>query len=813
MTIPKWLLPVLGLVVAGAVGVAAAVLGFGFATPRTNEVPVATGTEESPVYAPSAVGDDADPAELASLPLGSLGGSPETGSGTVATELPGDPGVTPLGAATEEAAAGTDAGAGLSVIGDDSADPADGAGGAAGGDGAGPAEDPCIGAGDCPEGTVEGRIYALVAPPAFEMRAVPFVAGVWCPAGAAGTVTVGVMTTRPATVDAGVVRSDGTGAPGRYHVETPADQTAAWDAALAAADEGTRVPFLVQCFDVEILDPDADLFATVTARDREGDVLTRNFEFRGSGPTHHPTLTITPVGDGAAVVSGEHRDDEQLAVRAWVIPGDAAAEPSCFSSRLEDYPELDWQYRSFGDVSEEEASRLRLDTGTSRRTAFGFAVPEGSDILFCGAWFNGEGHPSWERADATYTDGGLLQTTDYVLPQVSLARVDLAPGVDAAALRVTGATAEGMRCGGLDLDPTDPTALPRDVCTLGGASTDFDAAAWSFLDVGFSGDVVIRSALTLDGASEPSTAIGTLDLGRFSCPGGCRTNPTMRFTLPLPRTADGHEAGTMTLVVGWEQGASNGRSRPVVTSVDDSVEIAAGDLPAWAPQMDTDQRIVFDGVDSGSLSGTATLLLVTDRPVDYTVSLEGVRGDTCRVGDAPLATSGHSDAGSADVRVTGLCFGAYYFATVHLVDADGRESTFSATASGRSRWLASFVRIPTVDVRVDWSVSATVASGEEAILAAHATLDGTALPFGEPGCVSGTYGDHGSTVVSLGSHPVLDVYLATSPVTGSDCTASRDDAVVRANDAVELDLNRMRLATGGTVIDIGGVHVVLVVLA
>ena len=60
---------------------------------------------------------------------------------------------------------------------------------------------------------------------------------------------------------------------------------------------------------------------------------------------------------------------------------------------------------------------------------------------------------------------------------------------------------------------------------------------------------------------------------------------------------------------------------------------------------------------------------------------------------------------------------------------------------------------------------------------------------------------------------VLDVYLATSPVTGSDCTASRDDAVVRANDAVELDLNRMRLATGGTVIDIGGVHVVLVVLA
>lgn len=809
MTLPKWLLPAISVIVALAVGVTAVIVSGRFVPADRVESNVETGTTTTTLYGPSGFGDD----DVTELPEGAFPLSPDLGTIEVSTGLPADPDVTPLADAVERIADGGAAGDDIPTVLDDES-----AGAAPSGDEpAAPAEDPCYAGDDCPPGSVMGRIFALVSPPEYLVRVRAFAPAGICPVPAGGGVPLLVFTSRPGDLHVTVARADGGGRIQTFDVSTPAEMESAWDTALAAADsDRDPLPPLYFCLTMTDIEPGVTYRASASGEARDGTVATDTTEFNGSGPTHHPTLTVEPVGDGAAVAYAEHTADEQLEVRAWLVPGDAASIPDCYERST--LTEIPWRYRAYGELTPEQTGNLLIPADDDQRTAYAFQVPEGSTILFCAQWHPGAEAPSWERVQSSYSDDKVLQTTDYVLPKVSLVRVDLASGADVGDLRVFGRTQEGMQCGGVEFDPAEEaTALPHVVCELQGASTDFDVHSWSYRDVGFSGNIVIPMEVTTPAGVVRGEQ--TLNIGDLMCLGGCATNPTTRYTIPLPQVR-GRDTGRLTLQVSWEQGGRNGLVRPVVTDVPRRGEglETAGVLPWATPMMDTDERMSYSGIDSASLSGEATLHLVTDRPVDYEVTLAGLRGDDCAVGDGALRATGHSD-GETDVTVSGLCFGHFYLATVTLTDEFGGHTTFSSTRAGVTRWLASLIIVPKVELRVEYSAHAATPADSALAPGSYLTIDGTPIPLGGPTCTrDGTLGSHGVVIVPMSSRPVIATHIATVPALTDDgvyCSGlvTPDSTTVVADGTTELDLNAIRGAAGATTVTIGGLTLIVSVLA
>jgi hypothetical protein len=809
MTLPKWLLPTISVIVALAVGVAAVIVSGRFAPAVRVETNVETGTTTTTLYGPSGFGDD----DVTELPPGAFPVSPEVGTVEVSTGLPSDPGVTPLADAVERIADGGAAGDDIPTVLDDES-----AGSAPAGDEpTSPAEDPCYAGDDCPEGSIMGRIFALVSPPEYLVRARAFPPATICPV-PDGSVPLLVFVTRPTDLHVTVARADGGGSIQTFDVSTPPAAETAWDAALAAAEsDRDPLPPLYFCLAMTGIEAGATYEASASGTARDGTGAVDTTEFNGSGPTHHPGLTVEPIGDGAAVAYAEHTADEQLEVRAWLVPQDAERIPDCYERST--LTEIPWRYRSYGELTAAETGNLRIPAEDDQRTAYGFQVPEGSTILFCAQWHPGTEAPSWERVQSSYDDDKVLQTTDYVLPTVTLVRVDLASGTEVDNLRVFGRTQEGMQCGGYEFDPADEaTALPHVVCELEGASTDFDVHEWSYRDLGFTGNIVIPVEM-----ATPSGVVRgeqTLNIGDLMCLGGCATNPTTRYTIPLPQVR-GRDGGALTLQVSWQQGGRNGLVRPVVSDPPrrgEEIEIAGGVLPWATPMMDTDERMSYSGVDSSSLSGEATLHLVTDRPVDYEVTLAGLRGDDCAVGDAPLVATGHSE-GETDVTVGGLCFGHFYLATVHLTDEFGGSTTFSSTRAGVTRWLASLVMVPKVEVRVEYSAQAVTPADSALAPGSYLTIDGTPIPLGARTCTrDGSIASHGIVVVPLTSRPVIQTHIATVPALTDDgvyCSGlvTPESTTVVADGTTDLDLNAIRGAAGTTTVTIGGLTLIISVLA
>jgi hypothetical protein len=797
MKIPKWLLPVISIVVALAVGIAAVIISGRFGPTDRVETNVETGTTTTTLYGPSGYGDD----DVVDLPGSAIEVSPEVGTIDVSTGLPADPDVTPLEDAVERIADGGAAGDDIPTVTDDGA----AVGAAASGDEpSDAAEDPCIAADDCADGTVTGRIFALIAPPEYLVRIRAFPPDGLCDAAPTGSVNLLVFMTRPTRARVTVERVDGGGRVAQLDDFTPTDVEARWEGALADAESERDLPFLYLCFQVDDIEPGVIYRAVVNGDARDGTGASDTTEFNGSGPTHHPNLTIEPIGDGAAVAYAEHTADEQLAVRAWVLPA-GAGTPNCWGTH-EGETEIRWDNRSSGELTAAETGNLLIPPDDDQRTAYGFKVPEGSTIVFCANWYAGADAPSWDRVQSLYSDGAILRTTDYVLPMVTLVRVDMAPGFDIDELTVFGRTQEGMQCGGFSFDPaSEATALPHVVCDLEGASTEFDVHAWSYRDVGFTGNIVIPTRVR--NAGTEFNGEGTLNIGDHMCIGGCpSTNPTTRYTVPLPEV-DGVSTGSATLQVSWIQGNVNGLVRPIVSDIPQRGEVveATGGLDWATPMMDTDERMAFDRIDPTTLSGVAALHLVTDRPVEYTVSLEALRHEDCAVGGATLSVSGHSD-GATDVEIPGLCLGSFYWATVELTDEYGNSTTFSASHAGVTQWLSSLIRVPSASATIDFSFSATIPADQALLPSSVATLDGVVIPMPSATCVSGTLANSGTITVPLTSHPVLHVDVAVSPVNARDgdrCTHLGEHIISLTNQTIELDLAAMRLAHGPTTIVIG----------
>jgi hypothetical protein len=803
---PKWLIPAISIVVALAVGIAAVIFSGRFAPADRVETNIEAGTETTTLYGPSGYGDD----DVVDLPADALPASPEVGTIEVSNPLPDDPDVTPLEDAVDRIAEGGAAGDDIPTIIEDES----GAGAGAVEEPSTPAEDPCIAADDCPEGTVSGRIFALTAPPEYLLRARAFPDEAMCPVAPTGSVSLMVFMTRPSDITVTVERVDGGGRVGQYEGSTPFDVALIWNHLLPDAESVLDLPLLYLCFTMTDIEPGVLYRAIANGESQDGASTSTSTEFNGAGPTHHPTLSLEPVGDGAVVAYTEHRPDEQVAIRAWVMPADFTGTPDCFGTHAGE-TELDWTYRRSSDLTAEVIGNLLIPAENTKRHAVSFLVPEGSQIVFCATWHPGTEAPSWERVQSSYFDGAILRTTDYVLPRVTLVRVDLNPllSIGITEVGVFGRTQEGMNCGGLRFDPENEVAsLPAVICDLEGIGADFDLPSWGYRDNGFTGNIVISAELrNADG--DGVTRRGTLNIGDMVCMGVCDSNPTTRYTVPLGSFGT-ILAGHATVLVSWEQGNTNGLVRPVVSDLPVRGEVIDGVLPWATPMMDTDERISYDRIDAATLSGVAALRLVTDRPVDYTVTLSGLRGEECSVGGAVLEATGRSE-GETDVEISGLCLGHFYWATVRLVDEFGGSTTFSYNRGGVTQWYASLVSVPKVEVNLHYSYTADIPDDQAILPSSIIQLDGVLIPMPDRTCVSGTLADSGVITVPMTSHPVFKVDVAVSPVNTGDgvhCTHLGEDIISITNTTIVLDLVSLVNASGPTTIEFDGMVFVFTVL-
>ena len=823
MNVPKWLLPVIASVAAIAVGVAALLVGIRFApVPDGESVAIDPETVTVPVIEPVTIGDDGPSEVVSGDGLFDVGDA--VGEITVSTELPADIGVAPIEAAVREildGGAAADAAADAPPASDD------------------PLTrliDPCILSDEgCPEPGVRSRVFALTALPPFDISLLPAVYAPECPPLAEGEVGGTIRLNHPTTsievqvrtIDAGAIIAETT-------ATIPPPVLAAFEEERRFDTPSEELPFLYACYALDGL-PDATSFriaAHATSVDGSEASDVRSFSTgtpdEDDTPSADPGITLELVGQHAVVAYAPYRDDQAVVIRAQVL--DDIHTPDCDSPG----ETLSSVYSSAGPISHVLHERLNLPDGYDNRRATGFRVPEGSTVVFCATWLRGGvDAPSWERDDVLFSDGAFIDTQDLVVPQLTVTAAEVTDDARVARVQVGARTAEGMSCGGLRLRP-DTSPIPGPLCTLDASSTDFSAATMSFTDVGFSGDLVVRS--TIEASGERITSEVVIPGSAGVCAGICPRPPSEFYTIPLPgfRTGSGlcgssfgadcepptreTSAGYVVVRLDWAWGATNGMPRTIVYDLDaPSAEDDVAAVADFEPQFDTDARIEYLGIDIPTSSARVGLDLRTDRPVDYVVSLRSLRpGETpCAVGGASLVATGRS-AGDTRVEFPGACFGTMYWATVTLTDDAGRRSTWTGPG-GSHAWLGSLLRVPTVELTLMYAVRHEVPAGS-AIATAAFTIDGQPLaPINGTGtCADGLIASEGEVVVEVGSRPFLELDLEIAPTiarAGDLCIPDRRSRTSLVGAAMYLDLASMIWAETPTRIVVGGLTLDLVFVA
>ncbi|MEO8527937.1 MAG: hypothetical protein ABI435_02560 [Pseudolysinimonas sp.] len=786
MTIPKWLLPAISIVAALALGIAGTLIGMRFAATETTTTPADAGTVQVPFIAPDGDGGSGSaPGEI-------------LGTQTVSKEIDTDGAQNPLDAAVQEYAAG---GAPADALADGS-DPA--SGGADGSTPTDPLVDPCIDGGDpCPEGAIMSHIYALTAPPPFTARAYPYARGSLCPAIPGHFVGI-AATTRPATLVV-MLSSTDPASPTTYpHAEIDAGLASDWEDARAADTDVRDLPLLYACLDLGVILPNTTYTLEVRGTSTDDSTVdTFRYPFTSEGEVQPPTLHLQTVGISTAIAYTEHTRDQQVGIRAYVV--DPTLNLGC--GDITDQRSLDFAYRDTETIPSTLVGSLHLSPDFTQRTAYGFRVPEGSAIVFCAKWYRAGSAPSWERIDAVYIDGALLMTPDVVLPTVTIQAVDYLDRSMTEGILVA-RTAEGIRCGVVSILPTAPAA-GTPLCSLdeAGRDSNFDVRPWSFVDVGFSGDIVIDDTAIVNGVTYTSWT-GLPLSNDMSCVGNCYVPAPRTYSVGLP--GHGNDVSAyVTVHVEWNQGAHNGVSAPEVLDLNEhSDDLITEISQPLEPQFDTDQRLTLGAPDMSDPSASARLHLHTDRAVDYTVTLTGIRGDTCRVGGATLVKSGHISGVERDITIRGLCFGSLYIATVQLTDANGVTATYSEPGLGRFQWLGSLLVTPRFPVTLSYHVFGPARPGSM-IASSDLRFDTQAFPLNNAtgNCTDGVVDGSGIVNIGFSSKPVLRFKLLTdldSGVGGPICHSVAGTRQTTADTGLTFDLTQMLANPGPTVFELDG---------
>lgn len=697
MTVPKWFIPLLAAVAAVAVAVAGVLIGIRFASPSVARVPSAT--VEVPVLAPV---DDPESAD--GEPSPAIAETEVTLPGTAPVELP--PGlaelVDALTEAPEPAFALMEYEPDEAVTGDDPCAPHAG--------------DPPA---DCPEG-LRSTVLSLVAEREFQLAGQAFpptyaeyledgnpVGALWCDGLTAtdSSVPFGIRATAPATFSIEYWPTARPGEVGRLGgVPTPDDQRAEYLAALETAESTSDLPGLRTCLTLGDLEADTAYTAVVTGVDDSGRLASpQTVRFHTSGAPVHPGARIMTVGENLVFVSALHPWDQSVDVRVYV--GEAGSVPTCTDLPVGGGAELTLTDTDV-PVSVEENNAVNAPAGFRSKRVLTYAIPEGSTALVCARWYAAGTAPSWVREQPLHESSAILQSPDRLAPTLTLTGTETTDeAITRIGFEVT--SVEGSSCGTSFSWRGPDTDLPARLCRgayslrTGGATSEGDRL-W---DAGFRGDLVVTwTEYRGDVAGDPRRAL--LPSADEGCRGVCTPPEPQAF-----RVWSGHSA--LTLVMGWEQGATNGLSEWLVTAVSD---LSPDYVRPDEPQFDLDRRWEFTEPTFPAGYGYvapadwvyARFLLVVDRPVDYVVRLtsgsRGVAAQGCST-DGVLEASGRAER-STPITISHVCLGGDYYGEIELVDDAGVRVAWNVHDRLHLWAAGATIHAPTLPAEISYDIIA-----------------------------------------------------------------------------------------------------------
>lgn len=809
MTIPKWLLPVLSIVAALAVGVAATFIGMNFAPHVQVAAPIVTAPVLQPVD--PAAKKDSSGHPLPSVATGAIQvvGTGAAGDKAGPIPLANDPGFTKvlakighaLNPAAEVAKIQKVAGDSPTLIGGDPCSPIDGK----------------IPDG-CPTGT-HGAIEALTHAPDlavagqaypptqsdYESRGNP-VGNLWCPTatgGGANDVPFGILTTAPARFDV-TYFPDGHSAQAR-HLPVPAPDSTEWDAALPGAPTAADLPPLKQCIPLPDLTPNTLYDAIVVATPATGNIAISNVvRFNSSRQPVRPPATFTPLGDNYVFAQGLVGHQQSLTFKAWIVNATDAdrSAPSHTCSTPNGQPLIAIAGHR-DDVSQSDLQALNAPSDYNLRLTSVFVLPEGATVLFCARWYSATIHaPSWTREQPEFETSTFLGAPDRILPvltEVSNGFINLHQ-VDQSYLSV--ATVSGVDCGGGYIYGISDSAGmrrggPQVVCDPSRLAT---ATAFRdgdrFWEQPFNGNLAIKTVYRDREYRDPQYTV--IDAGLENCFGTCALPAPSTFVIPVgpayydcshptlgtctPQPGSGY--GQYEVDLSWVQGLTNGVGVGWgTTSVNDvSLDWHQPDLP----RMNTDDRLTTVASPVRN-SAAVSFHLEADRPVHYEATLFNAANNAppcfVELGDTPRLAG----AAANDVTLTwpDLCGGEAIAAEIVLTDdATGLTShyDFRTSPAGSPQWgLHGVVLVPAiapVTAHVSWVFHAVNPYGWSSVVGTFVVDPTRVLPADAPQATLSNAGDPCTSVPSFSGsldlpitvHAGSDMRLAFTVTTpGAGC--------------------------------------------
>jgi|GEM_PF-2728283 len=776
MTIPKWLLPVLSIVAALAVGTAATLIGMRFASVDVQSSPSKSVT--APLYAP--VSDGQKNSSQIGTHTGTLpgtDGSPISGSRQQLINdvlHASDPGEAIRRATTGDSS-------------DGSAAPAPATSPAPAGDDCSPASGaPPAG---CPDG-IHGAIFASHMIPPFWMNvlAYPRASGVAsstprCATDATpGHVTIGVASDMPADFTVTYWPTGDTVDRESVNFSTDATQVAAFNAYYGGTGTGPS-PVMYTCH-VLTVTPGTGYTAQVGATDSVGRLATPvTLLFNGGGTAVHPELEAHTVGDNLLFASALHAPDETVeikAVRRTTATADCNGSNAFgFYARADD-----------ATVTTDYLNDHQLLPADTHRASYAFLVSEGTDFILCARWFAAGHATSWQRTTPLYESRQSMSSPDVLEPTVSLTSVqpDASTGTVAISMHSSG----GVECGpnytwSRTAGSDGGLTLPVDLCGVGefgGARESLDQTR--FWDLGTDNVMYFQFDISSTNGLSGGTADGYIQL-HVPCVGECRVLADEHYHLSLLDGATPASSGHIDLTVHYRQGNHNGAAAWVVGSVQG---LAPTYVPPVAPAFDTD-AVATPGPVVSPLASSVTIHIASDRPVDYSVrayELDGFPTTCLRSGTGVV--SGHLDA-PGDVSLGGLCLGVGYGLEITLTDAAGHRSIWGARGADPNGWWPgnSIFTTPTVTGTARYDFRAfgdprSQISGLSIHLDNGTVIDGT-NPLNNSCHPAGIFNAQGSAAHNgfhLGQHVTLYVRFQ---IQGADATCH----VLRATPTAYVDVS------------------------
>jgi hypothetical protein len=713
----RFLVPLVSVVTAVAVGVASALIAIQLTGPDTPS------TVQAPILAPSTIDGVAAPGLEESSGLSRI-----TGEATV---------VDPTTVSADADPLPDDVAAAVAAL--DGSDGADGATlrnavvrSRAGTTAGGGTDDPCAAGtpsdeAECPDG-LHSIIFADTYIPEIEMY---FSAGastdptglsVYCsPDDTTGDgLLFDVATTIPATITLSMWPEDNPSVVTEVVLESPAAHEAAWRRAGGnSTNRYVDTELFQHCHELTGLRENSTYMGVATATDifsRVSRIFTTRFN--SAGPTTAPALEVVPLTANLLYASVPY--DVRYGVpevRAWAVADGDPADCSNYGGPTAQLREF--QPQRTVPISTEYLERNNYDPNYRSRVSNIYTVPEGSTIVVCTRTF-ATAAPSWDADAPVRQQFVSLETPDQIVPIVKLERVDYTRDTDPATIAIGVSNQSGVTCEPSGIASSfDLPAAAQPV----GTHENFDkvicdprAHSSRRASQGFGNRLVVTTQVYVS-STELLNSSYVLNLAPYACTGDCELPRTVGYHIPLARTyiqrrlescgnpfgcdyppmPDG-STGTAHISVSWAHGNVNGRSDWSRSEVDSTLPDT--DVPDY-PQLDYN-NLVTPGLSADGFSGIAEFSLRVDRAVDYTVSLSGA----CFEDGARREATGHVAANyPIAIFFNGLCPGSQYETTVELVGDDGTRAVYSRTrlADYWHAWYGTF-SVPQKSVYVELSI-------------------------------------------------------------------------------------------------------------